>query len=284
MQPEPYTNPDTYATTGGSTPGIERGCGRRKKGGVYLETPTSPDGAPIDAFLLEPPTPYDAECNVGVVLVDVVGQDGATVTHVVDFVGREHYPWPADFIEEAARYGVSRRIPATLDVSRLTDRSRLVVVHARAILADAAVADRATRVQAQHTIDAAYERCAAYATARHQHNDGATERHSIDQTACSRRHWWHAEPTTDGTDTRGVPMRRFTAAVTYPVSLTPAGYADVFEERAETATPRWASGVVAVFPLGRITVIRDPSAPGTTDALARRMSGLTHVPVGIAES
>ena len=61
---------------------------------------------------------------VGVTLIE---RDG--VTHVLDVVGREHYPAVELFVDEARRVGVSRRIAVTTDFERLTPDSRLLVLH-----------------------------------------------------------------------------------------------------------------------------------------------------------
>lgn len=116
--------------------GIERGCGRRQKGGVYLSTPVSDRGVPLESFLLCPPRPVDRAAlrlePIGVQLVEIGG-----VTHVFDIVGRTHYPNVADMIAELKRYGASRRIAGSTDFRRLTAESRLVLLHERAIIANA---------------------------------------------------------------------------------------------------------------------------------------------------
>ncbi len=75
----------------------------------------------------------------------VVGPNG--VVHLADRVGLEHYPNVADFCEEMASFGASRRMPQTLfsmtveieDKKRpviecLTPESRLLLIHDRAII------------------------------------------------------------------------------------------------------------------------------------------------------
>lgn len=110
-----------------------RACGRRVRGGVYAETRLSEDGLPIEYFIVDPPTPVDLDelglAPVGVQLIEAGG-----VTHIFDVVGGEFYPYPADYIEETRRLGASRRLPANLDFSSLGPDSRLVLIHARAVL------------------------------------------------------------------------------------------------------------------------------------------------------
>jgi hypothetical protein len=139
----------------------ERECGSRVEGGTYAVVPTSPNGTPIDNFLLCKPMIINREeynlSNVGVRLVDVeqvcslcagdpkfskgvltcdlcFGLGTETVTHIFDIVGQEYYPNVADFVEEARRLGISRRLELETanEYARLTPRSRLFLLHHRA--------------------------------------------------------------------------------------------------------------------------------------------------------
>jgi hypothetical protein len=113
------------------TAGLVRGCGTRHRGGIYAGSELSDFGLPLEYFIVDPPQPIDdlALTPIGVKLIE---RDG--VTHVFDWIGSQHYPNVADFIEETRRFGLSRRLPKTLDFSRLTPRSRIVLVHTRAII------------------------------------------------------------------------------------------------------------------------------------------------------
>ncbi len=112
---------------------VSRACGRRIRGGVYAETRLSEDGLPIEYFIVDPPTPVELSqlglAAVGVQLIEING-----VRHIFDVVGQEFYPYPADYVEETRRLGASRRLPANLDFSRLEPGSRLVLIHARAVI------------------------------------------------------------------------------------------------------------------------------------------------------
>lgn len=118
------------------TSGQRRGCGVRKPGGIYLCVPTGPGGAPIEAFLVDPPVVIDA-ASLGVAAVGqhLVQHGGAW--HVLDIVGREHYPAVQAFIEEARRQGISRRAPGALAFELLGQGSRLLLAHQRADIANA---------------------------------------------------------------------------------------------------------------------------------------------------
>lgn len=142
-----------------------RGCGTRVKGGVYLECPLSPDGLPLEHFLVDPPrvvepaligiTPLGVKlvsqkrpcpnCREGLQqvgpdprhvepCVTCNGEGGWLVYHILDWVGSDSYPNVADFVEEVRRLGLSRRLSRTLDFSLLTAESQIVLVHARAFI------------------------------------------------------------------------------------------------------------------------------------------------------
>ena len=128
----------------------------------YLDPPTSrPDGRSRRSF----PTVFTGACGYHLVdetgreyvdffsgagalnyghnnpvlkrrLIEYLERDG--ITHVLDVVGREHYPTVASFIDEARRLGVSRRAPRTIDFARISPASRLLLAHAHADIANAA--------------------------------------------------------------------------------------------------------------------------------------------------
>ena len=112
-------------------PVLLRGCGERKRGGIYAECGLSPWGVPIEHFLVDPPQVVDAGAlglaSIGVKLIEMHG-----ALHVFDIVGAEHYPNVADFVEEVRVMGASRRLAKTLDFAKLTADSKLVLLHRRA--------------------------------------------------------------------------------------------------------------------------------------------------------
>lgn len=119
-----------------------RACGDREAGGLYFESATCiPRGPndetcrPIDFFVLCSPWSIDKAAMMipdrGVALID--RPDGSGVVDVWDYVGSESYPNVADVIEEGRHKGISRRAPKNGDYSKLDKRSRLILVHDRAI-------------------------------------------------------------------------------------------------------------------------------------------------------
>ncbi len=111
----------------------QRACGKRVAAGVYAETRLSDQGQPIETFILDPPMPVDPGSlgltAVGPQLIKLNG-----IWHIFDIVGREYYPYVADMVEEVRRKGASRRLPRTLDFSKLSPESCLVLIHARAVV------------------------------------------------------------------------------------------------------------------------------------------------------
>ncbi len=124
---------------------VERGCGEREPGGVYVECGLSPFGLPLEYFLIDPPqalpdgldlinkpqlwTRVDPQTGSAVL-------DAETNEPIVDlliWIGQEHYEYCCDYIEEVEKFGASRRINPNLDLARLTTRSRMLLAHPRAL-------------------------------------------------------------------------------------------------------------------------------------------------------
>lgn len=137
-QPAPAT-PAAPGPLPPSTPVIRtkqgpRGCGRaRTQGDIYLEFALHLTGpASIAAALVDPPIPFDQRLW-GVPSIGVrTFPDAHGVTHIVDVVGQDAYPEVLDFITEALRMGVSRKIPGDFPFDELTPQSTVRLVHARA--------------------------------------------------------------------------------------------------------------------------------------------------------
>jgi hypothetical protein len=121
-----------------TTSGQRRGCGYRQPGGAYFAVPLAPDGRPVEEFLIDPPVVIKDAARLGLTSVGVAVFERDGVTHVVDIVGREHYPMVAEFVDEARRLGVSRRAPRTVDFAQISAHSRLLLAHAHADIANAA--------------------------------------------------------------------------------------------------------------------------------------------------
>ncbi len=111
---------------------VERGCGEREQGGVYAECGLSPYGTPLEYFLIDPPRQLPE--GLDIINKPQLWEDPATgITHLLIWIGSEHYQWCSDYIEETRRFGASRRINPNLELARLTRESRMILAHPRAI-------------------------------------------------------------------------------------------------------------------------------------------------------
>ena len=120
---------------------VSRGCGKtRTKGGAYWETEQSPKGKPIEFWIVDPPVKIDPETlrisHQGVALIE--SHNG--VHHILDWVGAMHYPNVIDFLEEARRFGVSRKCELSAnDYALLSPESKLICIHSAAYLDEPAI-------------------------------------------------------------------------------------------------------------------------------------------------
>lgn len=114
---------------------VIRGCSVRVEGGVYACCGV-PGERNIENFLLDPPHSVPEDLNIparGVILFSNTGPEGTH--HVIDRVGSNFYQNVADFVEEAARFGVSRRLELRPEqYAKLDSNSRLILIHERAII------------------------------------------------------------------------------------------------------------------------------------------------------
>lgn len=108
---------------------MTRGCGKRVNGGLYVCCSLNPFGKPIEHFLIDPPFLYHHGSFRSPILVE---KDG--INHILLWVGAEYYPYVSDFIEETRRFGISKRIPKTFPIEKLTKKSMMLLVHPKAII------------------------------------------------------------------------------------------------------------------------------------------------------
>lgn len=110
-----------------------RGCGdTRTRGGLYLcvSLGSYGEGKPVEEFLVDPPLQWTAGLFRGVMM----RENTQKINDVIMFVGKSHYSYVSDFIQEVKRLGISKRLPRGFDMSKLTPgKSRLFLVHPRAI-------------------------------------------------------------------------------------------------------------------------------------------------------
>jgi hypothetical protein len=236
---------------------VTRGCGTRVKGGVYMECGTSPTGEPLERFIVDPPLAIDTEAlgisPVGVTLHEVRG-----VTHVFDWIGSSHYPNVADFVEEARRFGASRRLPKNLDFSRLTAQSRMVLVHARAFI----------------------ENHRAYATIEPDDVRGCpSAKHGHDGAEMCARLWWQ-DLALDGTT--GFESMALAHEVPDPqrmVSRDMPSFRYKGWRRPAEITPVHLPAIFLSLPINRLVVIR--SEDGSHEETAKRIEDAAGLPVDV---
>lgn len=109
----------------------ERGCGTRKAGGLYLCSGMSPDGMPVEHFLIDPVVPLDTKPFRA---PQIVEKDG--VNRVLVWIGKEFYASVPAYIEEARHMGISRRIPRNFPIEKLSCGSVMMMVHSCALVAE----------------------------------------------------------------------------------------------------------------------------------------------------
>lgn len=216
-----------------------RGCGERQKSGIYACSGFSPEGRPIEHFLFCPPHYYGEKFHRAPKLADVgVGTNNGLVT----WVGAEFYPFPSDFIEEAKLQGVSKRIPGTWPIDKLTLPAWLVCVHAKARLMNALSMGMKTPAYCPRSI----------------HADPS--RHDIMMPICLGRSWelapqtnWRS-PISGATEseTAGHPIRKIgsTRYQVFPPEYQLKSQAiEIVKGREAVVQPAYEPGVFAIFPL-----------------------------------
>lgn len=108
---------------------MTRGCGTRKGGGLYICTGLVPAGLPLEAFIIDPPIPYNGESFRSPILFE---RDGTH--HVLVWVGEGFYRYASDYVEEVRLFGASRRIPVNFPIDKFSPGSMMFLVHAGAII------------------------------------------------------------------------------------------------------------------------------------------------------
>jgi hypothetical protein len=249
--------------------GVRRGCGSRKKGGVYAESALVPGGSPLDFFIVDAPQPYGKAKAVGVDLVEIDG-----VVHILDRVGSRYYPEPSDIIEEGRAFGFSRRIPHNLEVDRLSPKSRILLVHERGLVANPAEFRQGVR---EEDDDPLRVRCALYVRtsylarmSTHPESEADLSHFAYSDVGgleeCNRDWYSVAAPTaaivTDGNVRREVDPDDLSdldasdgASVLYVRQATPENSYRVFPRLEDSPDPEFREAIVASLPITNISVI-----------------------------
>ena len=257
--------------------GVVRGCGTRSPGGIYLVSEVGEKGRPIEYFLVDPPRPVDAEAlglsARGVALADLGG-----APCVLDWVGQDSYPNVSDFLEETARFGSSRRVQPGFDFSALTEGSRHLFVHPRAVIDNPGEYwGYGPAAHAYHYPPDGVPGRALFARCLTRREDHDT----ADFEGMCATLWWHdLHPDTvvyssdEDMFERQVAWR---AVVRRQMpSFAYAGYS-----RPQDTRPRYRPGAFLWLPVHRVVVIADPEGGTHEDALKK--AGRAGLPVEIEE-
>lgn len=240
-----------------------RGCGSsRTVSGIYLEVPVGANGHPIEEFLIDPPLPVDVVklgiSPVGVHAIEVNTSDGPA-TWLFDWIGSEHYPNVVDYLEETRNFGVSRRAPASLPWEKIDSRTRLVLLHARAVIDEP---------EAYYRLEQA-DMPSCPQVIGWEHCQRRTPKEHPPGQLCGRL-WWQDVVNGEPVEYSGRRVARTVGETTYQAWARPAGL-----------TPTYHVGMVARFPVPRVAVIRDRES-GTHEDVFRRVQG-AGVPTYVAD-
>lgn len=230
----------------GSLGKAERGCGKRVGGAIYAEVPLG-DGTPLWKMFVDPPIRLDDPEAMGITPrgVSLVQDPKTGVWNVVDWVGSKHYPNVQDFIEETYVLGASRRLPKTLDFSKITSRSRLILIHGKAFVDNT---DQLWRAMLDNKYASTRELFECPKNITH-HKDVLQD----DPEMCIG---FYRDLLVDGVDqTEGDSwVRRNLPSLSYGGRKPPEGF-----------TPKYAPAIFWSLPLNRIAVIEGSGADEATE-------------------
>lgn len=109
----------------------ERGCGTRPDDSLYACVDASASGKDITFFLVDPVVAWNGPKTLR---APMIVQDRQKIKHVIMGVGKAWYPFVPDFVEEAQKMGVSKKLPRNFDLSGSTPgKTKLLLMHPRAI-------------------------------------------------------------------------------------------------------------------------------------------------------
>lgn len=231
----------------------ERACGNRVAGGIYATVGLGLSGHPIECFLTDLPrdVPWQ-EMGLSEIGVHAIRDQKTGIVNLWDIIGRNYYPFVADFIEEARRLGISRRVPSSLPWHQIDSRSRLILLHSRAVIRNAAdYADREPVVTSPHAHTPGWRECPNRTSFEHcrrarPKHQGRPLAGTFDN-ACAR-FWWQDVDADLGHPGGGGTVHR---QVCETVRYRAVG-------RDGRIRPVYRTGTIGVFPITNLTVIRDP--------------------------
>lgn len=207
-----------------------RACGVRVQDGVYLEVGVGPNGNPIQDYFIDPVIPITPEQERYFKLTDIGVQvrEWKGVYHAFNIVGQKSYKFAPDYLEEAARLGISTRVSSKLfEFEKLGEDSLLFVLHRKGFIKNLKETELASML----------EKCPC-AYKEHENPEFTSD-------VCIG-HLWNAYPKELITDegTRRVTSCEFAA------SSAPA-----YEEESVAEPPLFGLAIIAAFRISNIAVI-----------------------------
>jgi hypothetical protein len=242
---------------------VERGCGVREPGGIYIETRRVVGGKPIENFLLDPPVPVPAMLdlpNRGVAIYGREGGDGEEVFDVYDRVGEASYPNVADFVEEVRKHGLSRRVPSNMDFSTLSDRSTIRLAHPRALITNVAGLYKELAREVRDYLNHPQWTCRC----NKEDHKSLAWLFARGETCVSC--WWElVRGGEESLDPAHFPrtVERTIGSVSYSARMRPAGF-----------SPEYADAFFMRLPVHRLVVINDPEL-GKHEAALEKLENVT---------
>ncbi len=269
-----------------------RGCGWRVGGGAYIieksfKGENDEMARKVIMSMIPCPVIYIEPESLGLSDIGMkILPDANGTYHLWDIVGTGDYPYPSDFIEEAIRMGISRRIPQSLmqseDFKKLRGdsnpvySSRHIMVHRRAIIVEM---DELYKQRTYRCAERGHGPACPQGIPEHDHGERTYE-------MCAAL-WWeavghsHEFPTTNDPRKRLVSVPRNWKAMNleFP-SLTYWG--DCFP--AQVPNPTFLPGVILSVPIEGIEVIEDVSPEKKHEKVTRLLqNGGWNYPFSIVE-
>jgi len=252
---------------------VMRGCGSRKKGGIYLECGLSEFGKPAEEFLVDPIQRINP-IQFGLTAINQrMIQDPEGIYHILDWIGQDSYPNPTDWFEEVRRFGMSDRTELNQDEYALLTpfKSNVLAVHKRAWVNYSGTAARSLEAIDPRVAMSAdpYLYSWDYCPKGYYEHDTTNPQYApIDFVCCAGVMWSDLLRFESDYHGNGRETRRIMPSFSYWGAL-----ATTFYEH--------QPGIFARFPITRIVVIKDPD-DNTHEEQVKKLLG-TKVPCEIVD-
>ena len=221
-----------------------RGCGKRQRGGIYMETGLAPagQGKPLEYFIICPPHKVNM-VKLGLTPISPLVFQKEGVWHVMDFVGEKYYPNVADMLEEIRHFGLSRRMGKDMNFKKLTAQSRILLVHRKAYMDHNDPYWRDYRV-----IPGLPHQPCPKEMQMHDALPEASKKTKYVQVMCAGLYWQDLElKDTECEAENERDVVRKVGDTTYNGALQP-----------ESIGPEYYPAMFASFPISRLVVVEDP--------------------------